>query len=157
MSVLPRGRKLDETHCGAAFFPQDNCCLRCRFILKPVPLTLWKTLDAVKSGLTHPARREHTSADGNWCLGFPIEGQVADYIQDQLTRIEQQTKPQITELHMPSDNNSHPHTHTLARNGEEGTCWKKRLSNNKWKAAVKIDSNSTLINCLRNQKILSFF
>lgn len=113
MSVLPRGRKLDETHCGAAFFPQDNCCLRCRFILKPVPLTLWKTLDAVKSGLTHPARREHTSADGNWCLGFPIEGQVADYIQDQLTRIEQQTKPQITELHMPSDNNSHPHTHTL--------------------------------------------
>lgn len=56
---------------------------------------------------------KHTSADGNWCLGFPIEGQVADYIQDHLTRIEQQTKPQITELHMPSDNNSHPHTHTL--------------------------------------------
>jgi hypothetical protein len=27
--------------------------------------------------------------------------------------------------------NIDPHTHTLARNGEEGTCWKKRLSNNK--------------------------
>lgn len=56
-----------------------------------------------------------TSVDGKWCMGFPIEGQVADNLQDHCIHTEQQTKPHITELHMPSDNT---HTRTLGMEGK---------------------------------------
>lgn len=91
-------------------YQQDNGCVSCHFILKPVQLTSWKTLDAVGYRISHPARLAawNTCIGVKWCAALTVRGK--EWITYSITLVINSTQPQMTELHRPSDKSPPPPT-----------------------------------------------